>query len=106
MKNTLIVLSERKLGHLLEMPKTGICYSSLKNDFVRLRWILERDDIENFDFHKAKQLFAELRLLHSIVSRIIFPKTGYFDWIAKRELAVMYYLADGITINLPFMILE
>ena len=74
MKNTVIVLSERKLGHLLEMPKTGICYPSLENDLVGLKRILERDDVENFDFHKANQLPTKL-LLHSIVSRIIDRKS-------------------------------
>ena len=78
MKDILIVLSERKLGHLLEMPKISICNPSLENDIVGLRWILERDDVENFDFHKASQL-PKLHHLHSIVSRIIFPKTGHFD---------------------------
>ena len=97
MKNIEVMLSQRRLAHLLEMPRAGIYYPSLQNDFDGLRCILERDDVENFDFHKANQL---------MVSRIIFSKIGQFDWIAKRELAVMYYLVEGIAMNLPFMILE
>ena len=87
-KGTEITLNRRKLRHLLEMPRIKICYPSLENDFEGLRRILDRKDVENFNSHKANQLLAEMRLLHSIVSRIIFPKTSRFDWMSKRKLAV------------------
>ena len=53
MKGIEIALNQRKLGHLLEMPSSGICYPSLENDFDGLRRILSREDVENFDFYKA-----------------------------------------------------
>ena len=50
---------------------------------------------------KANQLSAQMRLLHHIVSRILLPKTGLFDYITKQELIIMVCLIRGREINLP-----
>lgn len=106
MKGVLIAPSQRRLAHILAMPNRGICYLKLENKADGLKCILERDDITDLDILLANQLFIEMRLLHHIVSRILYPKTSRFDWIAKKEIAIIYYMIQGQPMNLPFMMLQ
>ena len=45
-----------------------------------------------------------MRLLHSIISRILFPKMDRFDFILERFLIIMHCIIEEISINLPRMI--
>lgn len=73
------VIDERRLGNILEMLRNGIYVLALMKKIDGLRVILERDDIRNFRNLQANQLSVEMRLLHYMVSKIFFSKTGRFD---------------------------
>lgn len=46
-----------------------------------------------------------MRLLHHILERIFISKIGKFDFISKRELALMYHLIQGTSMNFPGLML-
>lgn len=54
---------------------------------------------------KANQLPLELRLLHNICSRLLFPKTGRFEYVSERNIIVMDSVITGRPINLPGMMI-
>ena len=89
-KGVHIVLDERRLGHLLEVPRSGICYLNLTDKVEALKCVLERDNANEIEQLVANQLSVEMRLLHSIVGYIIFFKIGGHDWVGKRELALCF----------------
>lgn len=45
-KNTLIVIDERRLGNILEMPRFGSCILIIKKKEDRLKVFLERDEMK------------------------------------------------------------
>ena len=91
-----IVLDEAKISQLLEMPMEGSQILRLDDRLEGLKCILEKEDVSGIDLVQANQLSVELRFLHHIISRIIFPKTGRFDWVIERDISLMYFLINGI----------
>ena len=89
-----IILNEAKLSEILEMPMEGIQVLRLEDIIDGLKCILEKDDVTGIDIVQANQLSVELRFLHHIISRIIFPKTGRFDWVTERDISLMYFLLN------------
>ena len=100
-----IVLDEAKLSQILEMPREGSCVLRLEDRLDGLRCVLEREDVTGIDLVQANQLLVELRLLHHIISRIIFPKTRRFDWVTERDISLIYFLINGVQVNLPYMMI-
>ena len=47
-----------------------------------------------------------MRLLHNMVGRVFFPKTGRFDWVTEKDIAFIYYLSKGQPINLPYLMIN
>lgn len=47
-----------------------------------------------------------MRSLHNIISTIIFPKIGKFDWMTEKDIAFMCYLIQGKPIDMLFMMNE
>lgn len=41
-----------------------------------------------------------------MVSRIFFSKTKKFDWVIEKDITFIYYLIQGKSINLPFLMLS
>ena len=70
-----IILDQRRLGHLLQMPSSGLQAVELSNDFDGMRKLLDRNLSKKFDIHNANLMPIELRLLHSMISQIFFPRT-------------------------------
>ena len=54
----------------------------------------------------ANQLFVEMRLLHSFISHILFPKIGQFDFISNRDLIIMQSIVKKVQINLPRLMMN
>ena len=71
------------------------------NREATLKLILRREDINPLEEISASQLFVEMRLLHSIISHILFPKTSHFDFLSKRDLIIMHCILEKVHINLP-----
>lgn len=71
-KDTLIVIDERILRSILEMPRSSVCVLALKKKIYGLKFILERDNVNDLRNFQANQLLVEIRLLYNMVSRIFF----------------------------------
>ena len=52
----------------------------------------------------TQNLEAESRLLLSIIGRVLFPKTGCFEFISEYDLAIMYHVLEAISFNMASMI--
>lgn len=66
-KNTLIILDERRIGSILEMPTSSICVHRLEK-IDGLKCILERKYVNEMTNLIANQSSIEMRLLHNIMS--------------------------------------
>ena len=104
-KGKRIIISEEKLGNLLQMLTEDKKYLELNCRSSALRAILERNDIDEIGIVTASSLSLEIRRLHSFISRIFIPKTGKFDWVSERDLAFMECIIKGEAINLPFIMM-
>lgn len=104
-KDVLIVFDARRIANISEMPRNGICFLTLERKINGLKVILEREVVRNLKNLQANQLSAEIRLLHNIVSHISFLKIGQFYQVTEKDIAFIYYLIEGKSINLPFLIL-
>ena len=92
------------LSRLLDLPLSGPSTFDPEDRSPALTRLLNRD-FEGFEEVFANQLPLDLRLLHNICSRILFPKTGRFDYVSERDIFVMDAVVSGRPINLPVMIL-
>ena len=54
----------------------------------------------------TNQLSIEMRLFHSFISHIFFPKIGYFDFISNRDLVIMQSIMEQVPINLPRLMMN
>ena len=102
---TKIIIDEAKISRILEMLMEGSYILRLENRLEGLKYILEKEDVSGIDLVQANQLTVELRLLHHIISRIVFPKTGRFDWVTERDISLMYFLINGVKVNLPYIMI-
>ena len=100
-----MVVNEDRLSRILAVPKEGKCFMTLSRKVDGLKVILERRNVTSLKNLQANLLSMEMRLLHNIVSRIFFPKTGRFDWVNEKDTAFMYFLIRGEQINLPYLML-
>lgn len=91
-KGTLIILNAQTISNILEMPKISACIPKIDNKFDGLKCILERDEVGEMEYVQENQLSIEMWLLHHIISKIIFPMISQFDWVSRKDVAVMYYL--------------
>ena len=88
------------------MPKEGICHLILNKRKDGLQIIFEKTKVTVKGNTQASQLFPEMRLLHNMVGRIFFSKTGHFDWVIEKDIAFIYYLAKGHPVNLPYLMMS
>ncbi len=105
-RGTLIEINEDILSSLLQIPKYGEAPTSHPQREIALNLILGREDCGPLDIVKSQDLNAEMRLLLSIINRVLFPKTGRFDFVSERDLAIMHHILLGIPLNLPRLMLN
>ena len=89
------------LGRVLQLSTEGVETRVYDEREATLRLILGRKDVGPLDVVSANQLPLEMRLLHSIVTHILFPKIDRFDFILERDLIIMHYILDEYPLNLP-----
>ena len=71
-----------------------------------MRLILGRKDVGPLDVVSANQLSLEMRLLHSIVIHILFPKIGCFDFIFERDLIIMHCILEEYPLNVSKLMIS
>ena len=78
----------------------GYAEINFSNKGIILKLICEQDDIDHQAEISASQLPTKMRLLHSVICHILFPRTGRFDYLTERDLILMYCILKEISINL------
>ena len=68
-----------------------------------LNAVLGIDDSDLAIIIFINDLEAEPRLFLNIVHRILIPKSGAFEYISERNLAIMYHIIDEILFDFPKM---
>ncbi|GAU35139.1 hypothetical protein TSUD_394650 [Trifolium subterraneum] len=54
----------------------------------------------------SSMLKKEFKLLHNMCQHSFFPRTGSKDKVTNLDLILMYHMAKGIKLNLPYIILH
>ena len=94
------------LSRILHLSSEGIETTIHAEREITLRLILGRIDVGPLDVVSANQLSSEMRLLHSIVTHILFPKIGHFDFISERDLIIMYCILEEHPLNLSNLVIS
>ena len=71
-----------------------------------LNAVLDIEDSDSAIIISTNDLQAKPRLILNIVHRILFPKSGDFEYIPKRDLAVMYHIIDEIPFDFSKMFMN
>ncbi len=99
-----LFISEDFIAQILHLPQVGVFPTYPDDRTEALTAILGSPPQSPLDEVSADSLSVEMRLLLSIISRTLFPKTGRFDFVSERDLALMYYILQDTPINFPKMI--
>ena len=101
-----IKIDEEILGKILHMLTNGSIPTGLVDKEVTIRLIIG----ENVRYINgellANQLSVEMKLLHSFITHILFPKIGCFDFISDRDLVIMQLIIEQVPINLPRLMMN
>ena len=68
--------------------------------------ILGRTFIKNLNKLEAKILSIEMRLLHHMVTKLFFPRSGRHDLLSGRDICIMYHVIVQTPLNLPALMFE
>ncbi len=99
-----LFVTEDLIAHILHLPQVGVAPTHPEDRTEALTAILGYPPQSPLDEVSASSLPIEVRILLSILSRSIFPKTGRFDFVSERDLALMFYILQDTPINFPKLI--
>ena len=105
-KRVTIKITEEILGRVIHMSTNGLVDTGLEDKKGTVRMIIGDNARYTNGELLANQLNAEMRLLHSFVTHILFPKIGRFDFISDRDLAIMKYIMEQRSVNLPRLMMN
>ncbi len=97
-------VTEDLIAHILHLPLVGVAPAHPEDRFEALTIVLGHPPQSPLDEVSASSLPIEVRILLSILSRSIFPKTGRFDFVNERDLAIMSYILQDTPVNFPKLI--
>ena len=97
-------VTEDLIAHILHLPLVGVAPAHPEDRVAALTVVLGHPPQSPLDEVSASSLPIEVRILLSILSRSIFPKTGRFDFVNERDLAIMSYILQDTPINFPKLI--
>ena len=101
-----IKITEEILGHVLHMSISGLVDIGLEDKDGIVKMIIGENAKYTNGELLAKQLSVEMRLLHSFVTHILFPKIGRFDFISDRDLGIMKYINEQKSVNIPRLMMN
>ena len=93
-KRVTIKITEDMLGSVLHMSTNGLVDTGLEDKEGTVRMIISDNARYTNGELLANQLSAEMRLLHSFITLILFPKIERFDFISDRDLVIIKYIME------------
>ena len=93
-KRTTIKVDEEMLSRTLHMSTNGSIPMGLEDKERTIRLIVRDNARYTNGELLANQLSVKIRLLHSFITHILFPKIGRFDFISDRVLIIMQSIIE------------
>ncbi|GAU44135.1 hypothetical protein TSUD_99230 [Trifolium subterraneum] len=111
-KDVELVVDPFVIGSLIGIKSEGLeVYGNNWYDQVKIN----KDDLKRKMFTEegakknappSSMLKTEYKLLHNMCQHSFFPRTGSKDKVTDLDLLLMYHMAKGIKLNLPYIILH
>ena len=101
-----IKITEEILGNVLHMSISGLVDIGLEDKEGTVNMIIRKNARYTNRELLANQLSVEMRLLHSFVTHILFPKINRFNFISDRDLAIMKYIMELRSVNMPRLMMN
>ena len=55
---------------------------------------------------ESKILSIEMRILHQLVTKLFFPRSGRHDLLSSRDICIMFHVITQTPLNLPALMIE
>ena len=99
LRGTEAILTSTSISGFLNIPRHGNPIYTVDPRENALNVVLGIDDSGSAIVITANDLQAEPRLILNVIHHILFPKSGAFEYISERDLAIMYHIIDEISFD-------
>ncbi|GAU32950.1 hypothetical protein TSUD_153670 [Trifolium subterraneum] len=111
-KDVELVVDPYVIGSLIGIKSEGLevygndWYYQVKinKEDLKKKMFTEEGDKKNAP--PSSMLKTEYKLLHNMCQHSFFPRTGSKDKVTDLDLLMMYHMAKGVKLNLPYIILH
>ncbi|GAU40246.1 hypothetical protein TSUD_219560 [Trifolium subterraneum] len=111
-KDVELVLDPYVIGSLIGIKSEGLevygndWYDQVKINKEELKRKMFTEEGAKKNSPPSSLLKTEYKLLHNMCQHSFFPRTGSKDKVTDLDLLMMYHMAKGVKLNLPYIILH
>ncbi|GAU35300.1 hypothetical protein TSUD_389250 [Trifolium subterraneum] len=111
-KDVELVVDPYVIGSLIEIKSEGLevygndWYDQVKISKEELKRKMFTGEGAKKNSPPSSMLKTEYKLLHNMCQHSFFPRTGSKDKVTDLDLLMMYHMAKGVKLNLPYIILH
>ncbi|GAU46495.1 hypothetical protein TSUD_402490, partial [Trifolium subterraneum] len=111
-KDVELVVDPYVIGSLIGIKSEGLevygndWYDQVKISKEELKKKMFTEEGAKKNAPPSSMLKTEYKLLHNMCQHSFFPRTGSKDKVTDLDLLMMYHMAKGVKLNLPYIILH
>ncbi|GAU49258.1 hypothetical protein TSUD_407160 [Trifolium subterraneum] len=111
-KDVELVVDPYVIGSLIGIKSEGLevygndWYDQVKISKEELKRKMFTEEGAKKNSPPSSMLKTEYKLLHNMCQHSFFPRTGSKDKVTDLDLLMMYHMAKGVKLNLPYIILH
>ncbi|GAU24551.1 hypothetical protein TSUD_148920 [Trifolium subterraneum] len=111
-KDVELVVDRYVIGSLIGIKSEGLevygnyWYDQVKISKEELKKKMFTEEGAKKNAPPSSMLKTEYKLLHNMCQHSFFPRTGSKDKVTDLDLLMMYHVAKGVKLNLPYIILH
>ncbi|GAU35612.1 hypothetical protein TSUD_30290 [Trifolium subterraneum] len=111
-KDVEIVVDPYVIGSVIGIKSEGLevygndWYDQVKINKEELKKKMFTEEGAKKNAPPSSMLKTEYKLLHNMCQHSFFPRTGSKDKVTDLDLLMMYHMAKGVKLNLPYIILH
>ncbi|GAU31933.1 hypothetical protein TSUD_288670 [Trifolium subterraneum] len=111
-KDVELVVDPYVIGSLIGIKSEGLevygndWYDQVKISKEELKKKMFTEEGAKKNAPSSSMLKTEYKLLHNMCQHSFFPRTGSKDKVTDLDLLMMYHMAKGVKLNLPYIILH
>ncbi|GAU41790.1 hypothetical protein TSUD_379270 [Trifolium subterraneum] len=111
-KNVELVVDPYVIGSLIGIKSEGLevygndWYDQVKISKEELKKKMFTEEGAKKNAPPSSMLKTEYKLVHNMCQHSFFPRTGSKDKVTDLDLLMMYHMAKGVKLNLPYIILH